>query len=58
MKVWCFCRTCGYRGLFEIEGDKPVRCPDRHKYHRPEAIMVRQDVSWIKKLEAQEGVAK
>ncbi len=55
MKVWNFCRACGHRGQFELEPGEKVRCPECHRHHRPEAIMSRQDLEWIKKLEAQEG---
>lgn len=55
MKVWCFCRSCGHRGQFELEPGEKVRCPECHKHHRPEAMMSRQDVEWMRKLEAQEG---
>lgn len=47
--TWHFCRSCGYRGQFVVKPDEPVRCPDCHKHHRPEAIMRRIDVEWLKK---------
>lgn len=45
---WMFCRACGYRGQFVADADMKVECPDCRKHYRPEAIMVRQGIEWVK----------
>lgn len=47
--TWYFCRSCGYSGQFVAEPECEVECPQCHDHGRPKAIMVRQDVAWLKK---------
>jgi hypothetical protein len=48
MKELRFCRSCGYLAHIVAEPDDKVGCPDCHRHCRPEAVLRRHDVVWLK----------